>query len=213
MEEKDSIAYIILQEQDLAQTIECLVKVFPGDNPLLKAVGMMNYEYYPIAKIICELAVSYGLSYIAKDQNNCQIIGFLLCQDFMTKDNEMKSLKKISEKVAPIRALIDRMDQQYRENHNFARGEIIYLLMLGVSQEYRRQGIAINLINKSINMAVSKGFKRAISQPVHTISQQIFLQLGFKEILSVNYKNYIFEGLKPFEKIEADQNLLVEKIL
>lgn len=143
MEEKDSIAYIILEEQDLAQTIECLVKVFPSDNPLLKAVGMMNYEYYPIAKTICELAVSYGLYYIAKDKNNGQIIGFLLCQDFMAKDNELKNLKKISEKVAPIRCLIDEMDEQYRENSNFALGEIIYLLMLGVSKEYCRLTIKI----------------------------------------------------------------------
>ena len=210
----NEIVYKVLEEKDLHQTIDCLANIFPNGNPLLRAVGMTPDEYYPIAEIVCNLAVKHDCSYIAKDKSSGQIIGFLLCKNLMSKGNELKNLSSFSQRVRPIRALLDLIVVEYTEEKKNISGDIIDLLMLGIKKEYRGQGIASKLIVKTIEMARCKGFKIAISQVVHMRAQQIFLKLNFQEILSVEYGSYSFQGIKPFEKIIGHTKCsLMEKIL
>jgi len=210
----NEIIYKVLEEKDLHQTINCLAKVFPNDNPLLRAVGMTPDEYYPIAETVCKLAVKHDCSYITIDKNNGEIIGFLLCKDLMSQENELKNLSEFSQRVRPIRTLIDTICAGYTEEKKVISGDVINLLMLGVKKEYRGQGIASHLVVQTLEKARRKGFKIAISQAVHTRAQQIFLNLDFKEIFSVEYGSYSFQGVKPFEKIIGHTICsLMEKIL
>lgn len=219
MLEKDGIIYEILQNQDLLKIIECVVNVFPISEPLTKSLEITQEEFYPFAEIICQKALEDRLSHVAKDIHTGEVIGFRISNYlFSNGDNEKNETNQEKNykffKFQPIIFLLEQLEQKYLHNKILKRGQILHLFMLGVDARYRNRNIAKYLIKENIEYAKKQGFSIAICEATGTISQHNAFKLGFTEIVSINYQDYEYQGMKVFANITSHQKcMLMEKIL
>lgn len=212
---KNGIIYQLLEFGDVEATIDCLVEVFTKSEPLATALDLNIAEFYPFAKLICIQAVEAGLSHIAKDVNTGEVVGFIICQDLIQKEHpDNNQIIDNIVKLRPIISLLKHLEDEYLQGKQIRTGEIIHIFMLGVKENYRNLRIAKNLNIQNLQLAQEKNFTVAICETTGIISQHHVRQLGFQEIVAIEYKDYTYQGLKVFEKITSHTKcILMEKIL
>ncbi|MEB3181230.1 MAG: GNAT family N-acetyltransferase [Nostocaceae cyanobacterium] len=214
MLEKDGIVYEILQSKDLASTIECLATVFPGGEPLTHCLGITKEYYYPVAEIVCQKAVEDGLSHIAKDAQTGELVGFIISEDMYIENNYYKEKYKEFDKFIPIISLVESLQQEYLADKKIRKGQFFYESMIGVYPKYQNRNIARYLYAENIEYAKTKNFSRIITEPSGIVSQRLCSRFGFKEIVSIDYQDYEYQGMKVFANITRHKKcVLMEKIL
>lgn len=209
--EKEGISYEILQENNLKQTVACISEVFPGGEPMTKALGITPDEFYPFAEIYCKKAINDGLSIIAKDKASRKVIGFMISEDFVSEPAE--EIKTINAKFHPILALLDSLDEIYKKSHKVEKGQIFRLFMGGVNEHYKRRNVGMTLTEESLKLAKTKNFSGAIGEATGFVSQHILRdKFGFDEKAAIEYKSFTYKGENVFKTVEdAPRCVLVEK--
>lgn len=212
---KDEIIYQLLEAPDLEATINCVTEAFPNSEPLTTASGITIDEFYPFAKIVCIQAVKEGLSHIAKDANTGKVIGFRISEDLIQAETEENNTVIDSlVKFYPIFSLLKDLKEEYLQEKIIQKGQVLHFIMVGVQKNYRNLNIAKNLITENLGLAQEKKFTTVICEATGIISQHNARKLGFKEIVAIEYKDYAYQGLKVFEKIEPHAKcILMEKML
>lgn len=211
--EKNRIIYEIFKEEDLEQTIACIIDVFPIREPMTEALHITPDEFYSFAKIYCKKAVKDGLSVIAKDRDTGGVIGFLISEDLASEPP--KGIEMISKKFHPIMALLNRLEEEYKKTRTVDKGEILHLFMGGVSQHYEGRNITTTLIEENLKLAKMKNFSYAIGEGTGKVVFHITRdKLGFNEKHAIEYKSFTYKGEKVFKNIETSTScILVEKQL
>ncbi|AFZ23707.1 hypothetical protein Cylst_1420 [Cylindrospermum stagnale PCC 7417] len=212
---KDGIIYQLLAAPDLEATINCMAEAFPNSEPLTTALGITIDEFYPFAELVCIQAVEEGLSHIAKDANTGKVIGFRISEDLIQEESEENNTVINSLiKFYPIISLLKDIKEAYLRDKIIQKGQVLHFIMVGVQKNYRNLNIAKNLITENLGLAEDKKFTTVICEATGKISQHNARKLGFNEIVAIEYKDYLYQGLKVFEKIEPHAKcILMEKII
>lgn len=212
---KDGIVYQLLESPDLEATINCMAEVFPNKEPLTTALGITIDEFYPFAELVCIQAVKEGLSHIAKDANTGKVIGFRISEDLIQEESEENNTVINSLiKFYPIISLLKELKEEYLQDIRIKKGQVLHFIMVGVQENYRNLNIAKNLITKNLRLAQDKKFTTVICEATGVISQHNARKLGFNEIVAIEYKDYVYQELKVFEKIEPHSKcILMEKMI
>ena len=212
---KNGITYELLKEKYLEQTINCLVDAFTSAEPMARAIKITPREFYPFAEIICKKAVRDGLSHIAKDSTTSQIIGAIISEDLSTELSE-ENFKNFSEKFGAVFQLLRELHEQYEIKKKLVTGKLFHIFLLGVKKQdrkYRSGKIAVNLIEKNLNLANQKGFSGAIAECTGNISQNFARKWGGEHRCSIDYQTYEYKGIKVFKGIKEHRScILMEKI-
>lgn len=209
--EKNGIIYEILQENDIEQTIACVIETFSIGEPMAKSLGITPDEYHSFAEIVCKKAVKDGLSIVAKDKATSKVIGFSISEDLVSEPPER--IEKINVKFHPILALLTILDEKYKKSHKVEKGQIFHLYMVGVSESCKNRNIATVLLNESLKLAKLKNFSGAIAEATGLVSQHIIRdKLGFEEKFEIEYKSFTHEGKNVFKNImNSHRCILLEK--
>jgi len=79
----------------------------------------------------------------------------------------------------------------------------LYILSVAVSCKFRRQNVAIQMIKKLEELAISKKFSAIILQATSEKSRNLFLKLGYSVMKEIIYADHVFEssGKKELNKI------------
>ena len=76
--------------------------------------------------------------------------------------------------------------------------------MLAVDSCYRKNGIAAVLIETSLELARSKGYRKAVVEATGEFSYKSILKFGFKATNEVMYKDFITrDGNRPWENLSG----------
>ncbi len=214
MLEQDGIVYEILQSKDLASTIECMATVFPDSEPLTHCLGITKEYYYPVAEIVCQKAVEDGLSHVAKDAQTGELVGFIISEDMYIENNYYKEKYQEFDQFLPIISLIDSLQKEYLADKNIRKGEFFYESMIGVYPKYQNRHIGRYLYAENIEYAKTKKFSRIITETTGIVTQRYCSRFGFKEIVSIDYQDYEYQGVKVFANITGHKKcVLMEKLL
>lgn len=211
--EKKRIIYEIFNEDDLEQTIACIVDVFPGREPMTEALHITPDEFYSFAKIYCKKAVKDGLSVVAKDKDTGGVIGFMISEDLASEPPE--GIEMVNKKFHPIMALLNRLEEEYIKTRTVDKGKVLHLFMGGVRQYYEGRNITTTLIEENLKLAKMKNFSYVIGEVTGKVVFHITSdKLGFNEKYSIEYKSFTYRGEKVFKNIETSTRcILVEKQL
>ena len=86
--------------------------------------------------------------------------------------------------------------------------------MLGVAQRATGRGIAHRLITTCLANGKTRGYSLAVTEATGSVSQHVFRALGFRDILSASYKDFLFNGEAVFSSIvEPEATILMEREL
>ena len=205
-----SVTYSPLTEKDLEETIECLCRVFPRDEPITQRAGITENDFRPFARMFCELAVKENVSLIMRDEQfGNRVTGFSINHDYATPAPEQ--IEQVTPKFAPVFKVLEELDIIYRDGKSFSFGEVCYLLMAGVDHQFYKQQkektvvkgnqLAAKLFQLTLDMVRAEGFHNTIAHATGSFSQKGLHDLGFSEVARIDYNTFEFEGQYPFKRI------------
>jgi ribosomal protein S18 acetylase RimI-like enzyme len=213
METQSPIIYKLAEAHNLESLVDCVQQCFPAPNGETMAceLNVLPEDYYPFTRLVCEKAIEEKLSWLALD-NSERVIGFCLSEPMSTAP--LYSDHSLSEKLFPLFALLEELDNRYLINTAETPEQMFHLYMLGVLPIFSGKGIGRELLKGSVNFGRELGYKVAIAEATGTGSQTLCRNLGFESKATVPYEDFIFAGKHPFKGIKSPRScVLMEKLL
>jgi ribosomal protein S18 acetylase RimI-like enzyme len=212
IDERSDLEYGVCEATDVREMAHLLAKVFSRYDPPAVAAGLSFEELEQLVSLFGPRTASDGLSIIARARPSGDIIGALLADDFVSSLAE--GFDKEFEHFAPVGALLNELDEQYRKTRTMVPGEILHVFMVGVEPEHGGKGIAQTLVRLCLENGERKGYRVAVTEATGRVSQRIFRKLGFADRFSVSYKEFNYGGRRVFQGIQDhDAAILLEKHL
>lgn len=205
------VEYGLIEEGEINAMASLLAEAFSLYEPPAVAVGLTAPEIKRLVTAFGPKAMSERLSIIARAATGV-LLGALLVEDFATPPPS--DLESIAPRFAPIGALLDGLDSQYRASRSIEPGAYLHLFMVGVAHHASGRGIAHQLITTGLAHGKSRGYSHAVTEATGSVSQHVFRKLGFREILAASYKEFLFEGQHVFSSVVgAEATILMERQL
>lgn len=198
---KNGIVYDVLKAEDLSGAVNCLAATFTSGEPIAKSLGITLEEFKVFAEVVGKKAVREELSIVARYEKTKEVLGCIICDDFVTDLPE--DIDIISNKFAPVYQLLEQLDASYKQQYQVKNNEILHLFLLAVDREHRGKKIANSLVEASEKLGKLKGYKGAIAEATGPISQYIFIEKQNYDVIgAIKYQEFEFEGKRVFQNIE-----------
>lgn len=208
----DGIEYGIVERAELPAMARILAESFSRYEPLAVAVGLSSPEIEALVNAFGPKALAEQLSVVARTAHTADLVGALLVEDFATPPPE--EIADIAPGFAPIGALLDGLDDQYRASRTIRTGEYLHLFMAGVVHHASGHGIAQHLITTCLANGKARGYGCAVGEATGNASQHLLHKLGFREVLAVPYKDFVFNDQRVFSSIVGPEaTILMDKEL
>ena len=203
--ELDQIHYGLLENEDLPEMAQVIGEVFSRFDPLGVAIGMSKEELQAFVLVFGAKAVAEGLTIIARERSG-RLVGAMFSDDFATPSPDLENLPM---SFAPVGALLENLDEEYRRTQAIDVGSYAHFNMLAVLPAQTGRGIAQNLVKLCMKNAGKCGYRFAVTEANGPVSQHIFRKLGFRERFMVSYKDFRFDDRPVFASIESTQGIML----
>jgi len=208
----DDIEYGLLEQTEAGAMVSVIAEAFSRYEPLAIALGLSASELEQLVSAFMPGALSENLTVVAGEASSKDIIGALFVEDFGTPPPE--GLDGSVPAPAPIGALLEALESQYRATRTIGPGTHLHLVMLAVVQRATGRGIARRLISTCLANGKTRGYVTAMTEATGSASQHVFRSLGFREVLSSPYKDFLFDGQAVFSSIVGPEaTVLMEREL
>jgi ribosomal protein S18 acetylase RimI-like enzyme len=212
LEAVGDIEYDLLEPAELDSMISLLAAVFSRGDPPAVAVGLSAIELQRLVSAFGPKVLAEELTVLARDASTGSLLGALLAEDFGTPPPS--GVEESAPGFAPIGALLDSLDRQYRASHTVVPGTHLHLFMLGVTEHASGRGIAGHLVNTCLANGKRRGYTVAVTEATGSISQRVFRKLGFRSLLTEFYRDFLFNGKAVFSSIVGPEGtILMEREL
>ena len=198
---EEGIAYSIVGQPDAEAMANLLADTFSKGEPMAVAVGVPCDQLARLVAVLTPKAISEQLSIIARDTATGHLLGALLADDFGTAPPE--GLDHAAPGFAPVAALLDGLDDRYRAATSVRPGTHAHIFMVGVSEAAAGRGVARKLIEVCLDNATRLEYGTALTEATGSASQHIFRKLGFTELLTASYQDFLFNGAPVFSSIQG----------
>ena len=203
--------YSLFEMNDLEQMADVLAESFSLGEPMASTVRLSKQYIQAIVRLFGPKAAAEKLTVVARSASG-KIVGALLAQDFASPPPD--GMDGMPAAFNPIGALLDGLDESYRQTEKIRLGEFLHLFMVGVPAAFAGQKIGQTLVAECLRNGRQRGYRVAVTEATGNTSQHIFRRLGFVERFAANYADFEFEGKRVFSSIkDAVGALLMDKRL
>jgi ribosomal protein S18 acetylase RimI-like enzyme len=208
--EDNSLLCLPLTDDDLDQAAILYTNVFLNDEPTSHRHAPDPSMFLPYARYYISHLPERGFSYIIKEANTGDLVGFIfgfdLADDFWLVEDKMKTfLSHFREAII----MIEELENQYINSDDLLCGTFLHIFQIGVSSSYRGLEIAGTMINQVVRTAKEKGYTSVISDCTCKASKRAFEKCGFYEIGFSGYDKFSADGVKFFEGLEGGISLMM----
>merc|ERR1712172_316510 len=117
-----------------------------------------------------------------------------------------EALEGVEESYRPIQAIQHQL--RHENGHIFEEigtNKMFSIKMIGIGEEDRGQGVATNLIRRSILLAGCLGFRAIKAEATGSFGMKTFATVGMQPASSIRYTDFEYEGKKIFEGIGSSE--------
>ena len=189
----------VLRREHKDQASACLLKMFLFHEPMTRVIGLSEGEFRYFLEIQVGKAIKDELSVVAIDQENGQLVGCFISEDFVTTPPQ--GFEKVTPKLLPIFDLLETLDNQYKDKNPVEPGKLLRMFMAGVYKEYAGTNITVKATRLMEETAKSRHYRACIAEATNPISQHILEKLGYTELHSLLYKDYTYKGEHVFKDV------------
>lgn len=206
------LEYRIYQSSDADALTDLLADVFPRFDPPAVATHVTTADFAMFVRTLLQQAAEDGLTIVACLAATGEIVGALLANDAAPGAHE--ELSEVSDRFGPIASILGELNNLYFAGRTPRPGEMLHLYLLGVSDRITGQGVGQQLVVRTLENGIRKGYRVAYAEATNKTSQRIFRKLGFAERAQLLYLDHLFRGQKVFAEIaEHGGPILMEKVL
>jgi len=200
------LRFYIASPDELHTVNKLLYATYYPDEPLIKHLGLYNNQGIKDYDTRVEERLALNLSLLAYDETGRPVGAAVNNINTRVCDSLEKDLGKIEDpKFRPIHGI----KYQLRKENDSVYDEIgiqkmFNIGMIGVEPMGLGCGIATNLMRRSILLAGCLGFRGIKTEATSRSSKEMFETVGLQASGSINYKDWTFEGAKPFAGMEGE---------
>jgi len=203
--------YVVANPPDADEVVRLLSKAFSEAEPPAVAMALSFGEMKQFLQSIAPTIIPFGLTIICRSDTG-QMAGALLTDDFASPPPIDGA--GISAKFLPILAMLELLDEQFRNGRTISLGEYLHLFMLGVDAQFSGRGVGQGLVKTCLENGCRKRYRMAITEATGKVSQHIFRKNGFVDRFSVSYVDYKYENEPVFASIrDHEKAILMERLL
>ena len=141
---------------------------------------------------------------IAYDRQNNRPVGVAVNNSCHQSELDVTLEEELREMQDPRFHSYQAIHHQLRKENEHIFGEIgttkmFSIKMIGISPEDRGQGVATNLIRRSILLAGCLGFRAIKAEATGKFSKETFQRVGMYPAGSIKYADFQYKGEKVFE--------------
>jgi len=192
------ITYKILTPGYVGKTVDCIANSFAHD-PFSLASNLEPRDWAVMSGMFVERAAVKDLSIIAINEETNMVEGIMLNEDW--KERKPEQYYQLGEKWRPVRAVFAKVHTMYKSEHPkyIEKNSILHPLYFScVRPSSRRLGVMKKLWKKSLTLASDYHFETMVASSSSTSGSNVCRSLGFREISSVPYKSFMYEGKNIF---------------
>lgn len=205
--ETNDVQYGFPDHSDIEDMAFLLADVFSRYELMAVAAGQTFEEVREMVRLFGPQVIEEGLSIVARAEPSGKMIGAALTRDFASR--MPAGLEEASPHFGPVAALLDGLDDHYRQINEVVPGRIMHLFMGGVSPDYGGKGIAQAMLGLTLETGISKGYNRAVSEATGSVSQHILRNSGFVELFRTTYAEFIYQGKHIFGTIGGHEAVML----
>ncbi|QDL10592.1 hypothetical protein DP113_24135 [Brasilonema octagenarum UFV-E1] len=209
----ERLQYDIFEMESLDATATMVAQSFIHSDPMAIVQKFSIREFAHFVRQLCVGVAEQGLTIVAKNHQNNEVVGVVIAGDFVT-DSSLKIEKFGEDKFQPIMELFEQLQTQYMLGKQIDKNEYLHLHMLAVAPEYRGEKIAHSLVKICVENAANAGYRIAFAEAANSISQHVFKNCGFVAHHEILYKQYTYDNVPIFGSIEGHSGtILMDKAL
>lgn len=154
-----------------------------------------------------------GLAIVARDTESNRIIGVLTHRDYTLSPspNLPKEYYPYISMFEADMAMCHELEKPLWDKE-YKPGELFQPFQIAVQTEYSGLGIATELAARSVKLGKELGFREAIGECSVMGSRRAFEKSGFELINSLKYKDFEYNGSKPYESLDGELYLLFRQL-
>ena len=193
------IDYGVVEAGDVAAMAQVIAHSFFRHEPVSCALGLSQAQLNQTVTAFGPKASAEGLSIVARAGATEETVGALLVEDFATPPPD--SLDLLIPVLAPVLAMLDELDERYRQATPSRPGECLHLFLIGVLDGWAGRGIAQEMVRMCLANGTAKGYRRAVTEATGSISQRVFDKIGFERRFFTRYQEFELDRQRPFASI------------
>jgi GNAT superfamily N-acetyltransferase len=194
------IRRFVLTPQDVEEGAHVLTSVFIEREPLSLALRIGYEEMKGFSRATCEQAARSGLAVVAKNAAG-RIVAFSLSERWPAPRPMGPPLEELFPRMAPIFALLAGCEARFDASHE-GDNDALHILVIGALDGYEGLGITKLLVADNMALARERGIVRAYTEAT-SLSHHLFASLGFETRHEVLYRDFVFNGARPFASITS----------
>jgi len=199
-----NLTYAVASPEKIDAVNKLLYASYHPDEPITRHLGLFKGDgSIPDADRRVKNSVHRNLSLFAYDRQGNEI-GVCINNgyyrhDFQSiLDNEYENV--LDPAYKPYLAI--HRELRSKNTHIFDEmktDKFFCISMVGVDPSFRGKGVATDLIRRSVLLAGVLGFTGVMTEATGRYSQKAFRTIGMLKVNAVEYRDFEFEGKKPFE--------------
>lgn len=205
-----ALVIVPLTSTDTEAAARLYTRVFLEDEPTSRRRALDPGRFLPYARAYVRWLADNNLSYLAKDADTGEYLGFIFCFDFL--DDPGKENAEVRELLVLFRqvvSLIDELEARHICREELHPGSVLHIFQIGVDRKGREKGIARALIRRVISCAKERGFSRMIADCTSPASEHAFAACGFSRAGFLSYDSFFYEGACFFAGLDGGISLMV----
>lgn len=206
-QEAHQYQYKILQHEHYEQAVKVITRTFCGYEPMTKYLGITHQDFIPFAKLMVEKAIKDGLSIVALEGGN--VTSCTIVEDMA---DPLQITINIDPRFKVIFSLLAHLGSNFFPEKNIEKGHLAHLVITAVDQHYFGKGLSKKINFESIKLAKKKNFDFMCCEFTHRYNEKGTVKnlINSKLLIrSCQYKDFIFEGKKPFEHLEGSASAYI----
>jgi len=190
-----------------SQAVDCIAEsfAFPNADPFSKALKLSRTQWGIMSSMFVQRAAKKDISFVALHKDS--VVGVIINEDW--KEAPPEFYKEL-EDWAAVRAMFHELRTRYKSfRPRIEEGKILHSLYFTcIKPEFRGQGLVSDLLQRSIQVARDQNFETMVAEAAIRETEKVLAdKLGFKQITSVNFREFMFRGEHPFGSLPPDAKL------
>ena len=189
---------------DAPAVIDVIVEAFFTDQ--LDYEGNDEGEFRDYLAYMCAHCAETGLGYVARCTQSDTVIGAVLCNDLL--ETFQSAFFQDDFTGDPMMGLLKQLNQQYFTSFNIPPNTYLNIKFIGVDARFAGNGVAAELLRAVLAQGTAQQFTYAHTESAGSRSQYLFgKKMGFEDVATLNYADYVFQGATPFVPSEDHQSI------
>jgi hypothetical protein len=200
----------ILQETHRDQAVKVITHTFCDYEPMTKYLGISSQHFLPFGELMVDKAIKDNLSIVVTDKS--KVVACSIVEDIA---DPLEINIDIDPRFKIIFSLLEHLGEDFFREKHFEKGHLAHLFITAVKENYFGKGLSRKVNLDSVHLAKKRGYDFMCCEFTHYLNEKgtvKHLEHGHTNNRTCLYKDYVYEGKKPFANLDGYASSYVWKL-